>query len=113
MKVQPINMFPKDNAIPHRVSGPRPLPQRFKEAAQAEIDKFLASGVLTKCDEATYLCAPGFFVPKGDGKCVKLFTDHTKLNVVCPIHHFPFVSEIVQAISASSQMISIVIDKRN
>ena len=61
MKVPPMNKYLKDNAVPYRVSGPRPLPQRFEEAAQAEKDQHIASGALTKCDEPTYWCAPGFF----------------------------------------------------
>ena len=44
------------------ISGPRPLPQRFEEAAQAEIDKHLAAGVLVKWDELTDWCATVFFM---------------------------------------------------
>ena len=53
MKVPPINIFFKDNAVPHHISGPRPLPQNFDEAAQTEMDNHLTLRVLTKCDEPT------------------------------------------------------------
>ena len=46
----------------------------------------------------------GFFVPKGDGKRVRLVTDYTKLNkfVIRPVHPFPSVADIVQSIPATS-----------
>ena len=50
-------------------------------------------------------CSPAFFVPKPDGKRVRLVTDYTKLNryVKRPVHPFPSVQDIVQSISAGSQ----------
>ena len=90
MKVPPMIIFLKDNAIPHHISVPSSLPQHFEEAAQAKIDKHLASDVLIKCDEPTYWCAPGFFAPKENGNIVRLVTDYTKLNkyVYTPFTHF-------------------------
>ena len=40
--------------------------------------------------DPTEWCSPGFFVPKSDGKSVRLVTDYTKLNsfVKRPVHHF-------------------------
>ena len=45
-----------------------------------------------------------FFVPKSDGKSVRLVTDYTKLNsfVRRPVHPFPSVNDIVQAIPSSA-----------
>ena len=41
MKVRPMNIYLRDNAIPHRILGPCPLPLCFEEAAQTEIDNNL------------------------------------------------------------------------
>ena len=75
------------------VSAPRPIPLRFQEAANSEIAKYIASGIIAPCDSPTEWCSPAFFVPKGDGKRVRLVTDYTKLNkfVVRPVHPFPSV----------------------
>ena len=86
------------------MSAPRPIPLRFQEPANAEISKYIASGIIVTCDKPTEWCSPAFFVPKGDGKHVRLVTDYTKLNrfVVRPVHPFPSVSVIIQSIPASA-----------
>ena len=89
---------------PYCVSVPRPIPLRFQEAAASIIAKHIASGIITRCDEPTDWCSPAFFVPKEDGKRVRLVTDYTNLNkyVVRPVHPFPSVSDILQSIPASA-----------
>ena len=86
--------FLKPNSHPYCVLSPRPIPLRFQEAANSEIAKHIASGVITPCSKPTDWCSPAFFVPKGDGKRMHLVTDYTKLNkfVVWPVHPFPSVS---------------------
>ena len=82
----------------------RPIPLRFQEPANAEISKYIASGIIVPCEEPTEWCSPAFFVPKGDSKRVRLVTDYTKSNqfVVRPVHPFPSVSDIIQSIPASA-----------
>ena len=64
----------------------------------------MENGIIVRCDEPTDWCSPGFFVPKSDGSSVRLVTDYTKLNsfVQRPVHPFPSVSDIVQAIPSSA-----------
>ena len=47
-------------------------------------------------------------MPKPDGKLVRLVTDYTKLNkyVRRPVHPFPSVKDIVQAIPVATQYIA-------
>ena len=99
-----MKIYLKDNYVPYRVSAPRPIPLRFQEPANAEIAKYIASGIITPCDAPTEWCSPAFFVPKGDGNRVRLVTDYTKLNrfVVHPVHPFPSVTDIIQSIPAST-----------
>ena len=88
MSAQSMQIHMKENSTPYRVSAPRPIPLRFQEPANAEIAKYIASGIIVPCDDPTDWCSPAFFVPKGDGKRVRLVTDYTKLNrfVVRPVH---------------------------
>ena len=99
-----MKIYLKDNCVPYRVSAPRPIPLRFQEAANTEIAKYIASGIIAPCDSPTDWCSPAFFVPKGDGKRVRLVTDYTKLNkfVIRPVHPFPSVADIIQSIPASA-----------
>ena len=99
-----MKIFVKENAVPYRVSAPRPISLWFQEPANSEIARYIKSGIIIPCDETTDWCSPAFFVPKGDGKRVRLVTDYTQLNkfVVRPVHLFPSVSDIVQSIPASS-----------
>ena len=80
MCAQKMKNYLKDNCTPYRVSAPRPIPLRIQEPANAELAKYIASGIIVPYDEPTEWCFPAFFVPKGDGKRVHLVTDYTKLN---------------------------------
>ena len=104
MCAQSMKIYLKNNSVPYRVSAPRPIPLRFQEPANSEIAKYIASGIIAPCDAPTEWCSPAFFVPKGDGKRVRLVTDYTKLNrfVIRPVHPFPSVADIIQSIPASA-----------
>ena len=104
MCTQKMKIYLKDYCVPYQASAPRPIPLCFQEPANAEILKYIASGIIVPCDKPTEWCSPAFFVPKGDGKRVRLVIDYTKLNrfVVRPVHPFPSVSDIIQSIPASA-----------
>ena len=53
MSADRMKIYLKENAIPYRVSAPRPIPLRFQEPASAEIEKYIKSGIITPCDEPT------------------------------------------------------------
>ena len=94
----------KDNCVPYRVSAPRPIPLWFQEPTNVELSKYMSSGIIVLCSEPTEWCSPAFFVPKSDGKRVRLVTDYTKLNqyVVRPVHPFPSILDIKHSIPASA-----------
>ena len=104
MCTQRIKIYLKDNSVPYRVSAHWPIPLCFQEPAISEIAKHTASGIIIPCDAPTDWCSSAFFVPKGNGKRVRLVTDYTKLNqyVVCPVHPLPSVSDILQSMPASA-----------
>ena len=97
-----IHLLP--NAVPFRISVARQIPLRFTAPAETAINNLLENGIIVRCNEPTEWCSPGFFVPKSDGKNVRLVTDYTKLNsfVRRPVHPFPSVNDIVQAIPSSA-----------
>ena len=107
---EPVHIHLKENAVPFRISVARQIPLRFQEAAEASIKQLLDAKIITRCDTPTDWCSPGFFVLKGDGKSVRLVTDYTKLNsfVARPVHPFPSVIDILQAISASAKFLSLI-----
>ena len=52
-----MKIFLKLNSVPYRVSSPRAIPLRFQEAANSEIAKHVASGVIVPCSEPTDWCS--------------------------------------------------------
>ena len=68
MCAEKMKIYLKQNAVPYRVSAPRPIPLRFQEPANSEIARCVKSGIIIPCDEPTDWCSPAFFVSKGDGK---------------------------------------------
>ena len=81
MCAENMKIYLKENATPYRVSAPRPIPLRFQEPVNLEIEKYVKSGIITPCDEPTEWCSPAFFVPKGDGKRVRLVTDLSLIHI--------------------------------
>lgn len=97
MFVQLMKIFLKKQCEPSRVSTPRPIPLCFQEPANSEIAKHIASGVIVPCDKPS-------LSPKETQQMCGLVRYYTKLNkfVVCPVHPFPSVSDIIQSIPASA-----------
>ena len=58
MCAQEMKIHMKGDCVPYRVSAPRPIPLRFQEPANDEIAKYIASGIITPCDDPTDWCSP-------------------------------------------------------
>ena len=99
-----MHIFLKDNPVPYRISAARQVPLRFQEESDLTVADLIQSQIIEKSDEPTDWCSPAFFVPKADGKRVRLVTDFTRLNkyVRRPVHPFPSVMDILKAIPASA-----------
>jgi len=95
-----IELLP--HAQPFRVNTARSVPTHLRKAANTLVSDLLKKGVIVKVSisRPTDWCSPGFFVPKPDGKSVRLVTDFTKLNkhVKRPVHPFPSTNQILQQI---------------
>ena len=77
MRAPAMKIHLKPNAKPLRISTARQVPLRFKEESDKEVQSYIDKGVIVKVTEPTTWCAPGFFVPKSDGKRVRMVTDFT------------------------------------
>jgi hypothetical protein len=105
MNVGNMKIHLTPSSVPYRVSTPRQIPLRFQGAAEETIQDLIDSEVIVREMGPTDWCAPAFFVPKPDGKRVRLVTDYTRLNkfVRRPVHPFPSVRDIMQSIPAGTK----------
>ena len=105
MNVPEMTIHLMENCVPYRVSTARQVPYRFQEAASLTTKELLEAGIIVEEGEPQPWCAPGFWVPKGDGTRVRLVADYTKINksVIRPVHPFPSVKDIVQSIPAGTK----------
>ena len=108
MNVPKMSIHLTENYVPYRISTARQVPLRFLSPAEKVVTDLIQANVISPVTEPTEWCAPAFFVPKADGKKVRLVTDYTKLNkfVKRPVHPFPSVKEIVQSIPAGTRYFS-------
>ena len=90
----------QEDAVPTCVTTARRVPKHYEPESKKTIAELIDRKVITPVDELTTWCSPAFFVPKADGKRVRLVTDFTALNkfVRRPTHPFPSTQEIIEAI---------------
>ena len=88
MKCPPMSIALQENATPTCVTTARRVPKHYEPESKRTVAELIDRGIITPVHEATTWCSPAFFVPKADGKRVRLVTDFTALNkFVCrPTH---------------------------
>ena len=75
------------DAVPVCVTTAQRVPKHFEPESKKTITRQIKRKVTTPVDETTTWCSPTFFVPKADGKRVRLVTDFcTKNNSTLPIN---------------------------
>ena len=101
MKGPPMHIQLKENAIPYKITTARKTPRHWQQAADTIVNELLRKNVLARVDHPTEWTAPGFWVPKSDGKGIRLVVDFSKLNKhICrPVHLFPSPLEIISGIN--------------
>ena len=111
LKQQPMHGPPmkinlKEGSTPKKVVSARRVPLEFREEAGKALSEFLELGIIERVDPNTETewVAPGFWVPKSDGKRVRLVTDYTALNrcIDAPTHPFPSARDIMQEVPADA-----------
>ena len=95
----PMSITLQEDAIPICVTTARLVPKHYEPESKKTITELLERKVIAPVEEPTTWCSPAFFVPKADGKRVRLVTDFTALNkfVQRPTHPFPSTREIIEA----------------
>ena len=106
MRYTPMSIALQDNATPTCVTTARRVLKHFEPESKKTVTELLDRGVITPVNEATTWCSPAFFVPKADGRRVRLVTDFTGLNkfVRRPTHPFPSTREIIEAIPPEAKL---------
>ena len=96
----------QDDTISICVTTARRVPKHYEPESKKTITELLERQVIAPVDEPTTWCSPAFFVPKADGKRVRLVTDFTSLNkfVLRPTHPFPSTREIIEAIPPDAKL---------
>ncbi|CAB4046314.1 Hypothetical predicted protein, partial [Paramuricea clavata] len=79
MKGKPMRIYLKDDVdiVPTRRLTARQIPLARQEAAENVVTKLMEDRVIERVEGPTDWISPGFFVPKNDGKGVRLVTDYT------------------------------------
>ena len=102
----PMSISLQEDAVPTCVTTARRVPKHYEPESKKTVAKLIDHGVITPVNKPTTWCSPAFFVPKADGKRVRLVTDFTALNtfVSRPTHPFPSTREIMEAISPEAKL---------
>ena len=80
--MQPISL--EDDAILICVTTARRVPKHYEPESKKTIAELIDRKVIAPVDKPTTWCSPTFFVPKVDGKRVRLVTD-TETDASFPI----------------------------
>ena len=75
MNVPKMSIHLTENYVPYRISTVRQVPLRSTDPAEKVVSDLINARVIMPVSKPTEWCAPGFFVPKADGKKVRLVTD--------------------------------------
>ena len=102
--VMKIHLTPGEKT-PFRISTARQIPLHWKEKAEKVIQRLIGERVITRQEDPTEWCAPGFFVIKKNGD-LRLVVDFTELNkyVRRPVHTFPSTQEILSGLDPESRV---------
>ena len=102
--VMKIHLTPREKQ-PFLISTARQVPLYWREKAEKVVNKLIKERVITRQDEPTEWCAPGFFVIKKNGD-LRLVIDYTQLNkyVRRPVHTFPSIQDIISRLDPSSRV---------
>ena len=92
---------------PLRIVTARQIPLHLQEQANQKIKDLLEAGIIRPVTESTEWISPGHFVKEKKG--VRFTTDYVQLNrrVRRPVHPFPSVTEVRQAVRPDSKVFAV------
>ena len=99
-----IYLTPGDKT-PFRISTACQVPLHWREKAEKAVHKLLNERVITRQEEPTEWCAPGFFVIKKN-RDLRLVIDYTHLNKYMrrPVHTFSPMQDILAGLDPTSRV---------
>ena len=80
MNCDPMLITLQPDAVPICVTTACRMSKHYEPRSKKTITELIERKVITPGNEPTTWCSPGFFVPKADGKRVRLVMDFTALN---------------------------------
>ena len=90
MNCDPMSIKLQPDTVPVCVTIARRVPKHFEPEYKKTIAEFIERQVIVPVDEPTTWCSPAFFVPKADGKRLRLAHStkqvRTKTNASIPLH---------------------------
>ena len=97
------SFFTPGEKTPFRTFTARQVLLHWREKAEKIIRRLIDGNVITRQNDPTEWCAPGFFVAKKNGDLCPVI-DYTQLNkyVKRPVHTFPSAQEILSGINPDS-----------
>ena len=106
MRCSPMSIALQDDAIPICVTTARRMSKHYEPESKKTIEELIERKAIAPVDKPTTWCSPAFFVPKADGKRVRLVTDFTALNkyVKRPTHPFLSTREIIEVIPPDAKL---------
>lgn len=107
MKGEPMVIALREDAVPTRITCPRPVPLPMREAAKKLLDDLESRGVIKRVTDPTDWVHPLTFVRKPIGK-LRLCVDLRGLNkfVDRPLHPFRAPKEVVAVVPPTSRFFS-------
>lgn len=79
LKIKPIRICLKDNAVPYSVTTARRISVPMLSRVKLELERMMAAGVIEEIKEPTEWCAPMVAVPKKNGQ-IRICVDLKQLN---------------------------------
>ena len=88
----------------------RAVPLQFEERARRLIQELIDSDVIESANEETEFCSRGMFIPKADGKRLRLVTDYRSVNKLLkrPATYFTPTDDIRKKLNPQSRFFSTI-----
>ena len=106
MSCEPAHIHLKEDAVPHAIHTPIPIPVHWKEQAKADIERDIADGIIepVPVGDPTIWCSPMIIVEKSEGR-LRRTVDYQRLNSQClrETHHVESPFRLASQIPANKK----------
>ena len=105
MEGKAMHIHLKEGAVPYKILTARKTPVHWMKEADKIVEEFIQKKIIKRVEEPTPWTAPGFWVPKANGKGIRLVVDLSRLNqyISRPVHPFPSTMDIVSNVDHNAR----------